>query len=112
MIPPGFIAIWSNSIASIPPGWTFCNGANGTPDLRDKFIVGAGSTYNPDDIGGNTTHIHLLTTDGHSHLLNAGSFIKAGPNRSRDLTIETVNGDADSETNNPPYHSLPYIMRV
>jgi len=37
----GMIMMWSGSIASIPSGWVLCNGSNGTPDLRDRFIVGA-----------------------------------------------------------------------
>jgi hypothetical protein len=41
VIPSGLIAMWKGSIASIPAGWALCNGANGTPDLRDKFVVGA-----------------------------------------------------------------------
>lgn len=41
-VPSGFIGMWSGSIASIPGGWFLCDGANGTPDLRNRFIVGAG----------------------------------------------------------------------
>jgi len=44
-IPVGGIIIWSGSIASIPTGWALCNGSSGTPDLRSKFIVGAGGVY-------------------------------------------------------------------
>ena len=44
-VPSGLIAIWSGSLGSIPSGWVLCNGANGTPDLRNSFILGAGSTY-------------------------------------------------------------------
>lgn len=39
--PSGGIIMWSGTIAAIPSGWYFCNGSNGTPDLRDKFIIGA-----------------------------------------------------------------------
>lgn len=37
----GMIMMWSGTIATVPTGWYFCNGSNGTPDLRDKFIIGA-----------------------------------------------------------------------
>lgn len=40
-VPTGGIIMWSGSISNIPSGWALCNGQNGTPDLRDKFIVGA-----------------------------------------------------------------------
>jgi len=53
-IPSGGILIWSGSIGSIPVGYYLCNGSNGTPDLRDKFVVGAGSTYAVGNTGGFT----------------------------------------------------------
>ena len=42
-IPSGLISMWSGTIASIPTGWVLCNGSNSTPDLRNKFIIGAHS---------------------------------------------------------------------
>jgi hypothetical protein len=75
-IPAGGIFLWSGSIGSIPAGYVLCNGSNGTPDLRDRFIVGAGSTYAVNATGGSAdsivvTHNHTATstvTDpGHDH---------------------------------------------
>jgi len=51
----GMILLWSGSVGSIPSGWVLCNGSNGTPDLRDRFIVGAGSTYAVNATGGSAT---------------------------------------------------------
>jgi microcystin-dependent protein len=51
-LPNNTIAFWSGSIASIPTGWKLCDGTNGTPDLRDRFVVGAGSTYSIGNSGG------------------------------------------------------------
>jgi hypothetical protein len=76
--PTGGIIMWSGSVASIPSGWALCNGSNGTPDLRNKFVVGAGSTYAVDATGGSAdaivvSHTHTATststvTDpGHTH---------------------------------------------
>lgn len=45
----GIICLWGGAIVDIPAGWHLCDGTNGTPDLRDRFVIGAGSTYNPDD---------------------------------------------------------------
>jgi len=42
------ICLWAGSIVDIPAGWVLCDGNNSTPDLRDRFILGAGSTYAPD----------------------------------------------------------------
>ena len=50
--PSGGIVMWSGSVASIPSGWLLCDGTNGTPDLRNRFIVGAGSTYAVGATGG------------------------------------------------------------
>ena len=44
-IPKGGIIMWSGATTAIPQGWALCDGTNGTPNLRDRFIVGAGSTY-------------------------------------------------------------------
>jgi hypothetical protein len=62
----GMIMMWSGSIVSIPSGWALCNGSNGTPDLRDRFVVGAGSTYNPGATGGSAdavvvSHTHSVS---------------------------------------------------
>jgi hypothetical protein len=77
--PSGGIIMWSGSVASIPSGWVLCNGSNGTPDLRNRFVVGAGSSYAVAATGGSTdsivvSHTHTATstvTDpGHTHLSN------------------------------------------
>ena len=51
----GSIMIWSGATNQIPTGWQLCDGTNGSPDLRDKFVIGAGNNYNVDDTGGSTT---------------------------------------------------------
>jgi len=77
-IPTGGIIIWSGSTGSIPSGWLLCDGTNGTPDLRDRFIVGAGNTYAVNATGGSAdaivvTHTHtatstsVVTDPGHTH---------------------------------------------
>jgi hypothetical protein len=65
--PAGVIVLWSGSIGSIPSGWALCNGTNGTPDLRDRFVVGAGSTYAVDATGGSANAI----TVSHTHTFSA-----------------------------------------
>ena len=66
-IPLGVITLWYGSIGSVPLGWYLCDGANGTPDLRDKFIVAAGSTYAVGATGGSAnsvvvSHTHTATS--------------------------------------------------
>lgn len=57
-IPAGLIAMWHGTLANIPAGWIICDGQNGTPDLRDKFVKGAAGGQNPGDVGGSATHTH------------------------------------------------------
>lgn len=54
-VPSGCMMVWTGSIASIPAGWVLCDGTNGTPDMRDAFIVGAGYSYYVGQTGGSTT---------------------------------------------------------
>ena len=90
IIPTGVITLWYGNIGSIPSGWLLCNGSNGTPDLRDRFVVGAGNSYAVSQIGGTAeaivvshthtasstssfsgnalgTHTHTATDLGHTH---------------------------------------------
>jgi len=57
-IPAGLIAMWHGTLAAVPAGWILCDGQNGTPDLRDKFVKGAADGQNPGSIGGSATHTH------------------------------------------------------
>ena len=43
-IPVGGIIMWSGQIASIPDGWALCDGTQTTPDLRGRFVMGAGGS--------------------------------------------------------------------
>lgn len=58
LVPAGGIILWSGLISAIPSGWLLCDGTFGTPDLRDRFVVGAGTTYSEDDTGGAVQHTH------------------------------------------------------
>ena len=79
----GVIVMWSGSTSSIPVGWLLCNGSNGTPDLRDRFVIGAGANYAVGATGGSKdatlvshshgvsdpSHAHGVADPGHSHSL-------------------------------------------
>lgn len=62
----GLVIIWSGTSNTVPDGWFVCDGTNGTPDLRNRFVVGAGSTYAFNATGGFAdaivpTHGHTVT---------------------------------------------------
>ena len=116
--PSGGIILWSGSVASIPSGWLLCNGSSGTPDLRDRFVVGAGSTYAVGATGGaasvtlstaeipSHTHTFSGTTDtvgDHTHTINISyspdfdyygnnvTGLNAGQNGANSVTGQSVN---------------------
>jgi microcystin-dependent protein len=140
-IPAGLISIWYGSIGSVPAGWYLCDGANGTPDLRDRFVIGAGSTYSVGSTGGSTSrtlttselpsHNHtatsVVTDPGHFHTGGAvlvGSARSAGGDTTMvaantasavtGITVATTNtatGSGASFSILNPYYALAYIMK-
>jgi hypothetical protein len=103
----GMIMLWYGSVASIPSGWVLCDGSNNTPDLRNRFVVGAGTggNYSPDDTGGSAdatlvSHSHTINnhthsfsgSDSHSHTINnhTHSFTTGNPNTSLTGSITRI----------------------
>lgn len=141
-IPAGGILLWSGSIGSIPAGYVLCNGANGTPDLRDRFIVGAGSTYAVNATGGSpdavlVSHTHtatsVVTDPGHNHVSQSNGAPNGGGagaaytngmsnfpgqtinSNTTGITVATTNstaGVSGTNANLPPYYALCYIMKT
>ena len=135
-IPTGGIIMWSGSIASIPAGWLLCDGSSGTPDLRTRFVIGAGSTYAVASTGGSAnavvvshTHTATVTDAGHNHNFEyapATWTVTGGPssvNSNRDGTGTTTTattgitvsnsteGSSGTNANLPPYYALAFIMK-
>jgi hypothetical protein len=135
----GMIMLWSGSSASIPSGWLLCDGSNSTPDLRNRFVVGATSTYAVNATGGSAdaivvSHTHTATstvTDpGHFHTLagySSGAFDSGGTGglvnagninvsaKTTGITVATTNataGTSGTNANLPPYYALCYIMKA
>jgi hypothetical protein len=139
-IPTGMISLWYGSIGSVPLGWYLCDGTNGTPDLRDKFVVGAGSAYSVAATGGSTdaivvTHNHtatsVVTDPGHLHSdtgVQQGFGSTSGPDSNQawsgahntatattGITVATTNtsaGVSGTNANLPPYYALAYVMKA
>lgn len=108
-VPSGAIMLWSGSVGSIPSGWLLCNGSSGTPDLRDRFVVGAGSTYAVGATGGSAnavlvshshsysgttstggSHSHSVNDPGHSHQYES-AIGSSGTNMGGPLFRQTAN---------------------
>lgn len=140
-VPTGLIAMWSGTIATIPTGWLLCNGTSGTPDLRNRFIIGAhsdtsGIAYTT-ITGANTksggskdaivvAHTHTVTQTAHSHTVPyaAGDAIggagavpayRGSGTSSTSSTSITLSidssGSSGTDANLVPYYALAFIMK-
>jgi microcystin-dependent protein len=124
----GMIVMWSGAVANIPIGWALCNGQNGTPDLRDRFIVGAGNAYAVSNTGGadsvtlTTNHLpahdhangnyrYLMTKTGTGTYTGSSDNTPGEPHMYSAEPLLSVGGNAAHE-NRPPYYALCFIMKL
>ncbi len=108
----GQILLWFGAIVDIPNGFVICDGTNGTPDLRNKFVVGAGGSFAVDETGGSDNHDHTFIADPHSHTIPAGAGLGPGASFADQTDPASAQGSTDTVDNIPPFHSLAYIMKV
>jgi hypothetical protein len=133
-IPSGGIILWSGAANAIPFGWILCDGNNSTPNLVDKFVLGAGTTTPAKGTTGGSkdaivvSHTHAVTDPGHAHNYqfkggNAASGVdqwngypgRLGTNiatgsSTTGITISSQ-GSSGTNANMPPYYALCYIMK-
>ncbi len=135
----GLVGLWLGSAGSLPDNWVLCDGSNGTPDLRDKFVKIGSSLANNSETGGANTHTHTAVshthsaTGTHSHTCSlaadAGSVgayynnrgasyegysprTHAHTSENNSLTTEVFansNISADTVSNQPAYTTVAYI---
>lgn len=122
-VPVGTIVIWSGTADNIPTGWALCDGQDGRPDLRDKFVLGAGTAHSVGSTGGSETV--TLTVDQmpeHSHAMvnapytNANKYGNEGQTKPVWAGVNTKEtgktGSSQPHPNMPPYYALCYIIKV
>ena len=130
VVPKGVIVMWSG--ATVPTGWALCDGTNGTPDLRNRFIVGAGDEYNMGAVGGSKeVALTIAQMPNHNHG-NMWWFSGYGANcPEKDRSPHTIatgaahssscgatgftggkDGSTQAHENRPPYYALAYIMKT
>jgi len=114
----GMIIAWSGSVANIPTGFVLCNGSNNTPDLRDRFIIGAGNNYNVDATGGSKdailvshshTTLNFVARSGYAEPRNFGVGTDGNCNNTGGTDTQ---GESGTNKNLPPYHALCFIMKT
>lgn len=142
-MPIGGIILWYGSITSIPENWALCDGTIvndlQTPDLRSRFVVGAGSDagegeifdvssgavsgqYAPGLTGGETAHqLTIAEMPSHSHVYTRTQAPSGGQDQAGSGSGDAVNqsnqntssqGSNNYHENRPPYYALAYIMKV
>ena len=124
IVPSGAIIMWSGAANAIPTGYVLCNGSNNTPDLRNRFIVGAGggSNYNVNDTGGAdsvTLTVDQIPAHTHTYIdqyVAIDNGYRPWPANNNDCAARNVNsgstGGGQSHENRPPYYALCFIMKT
>ena len=127
-VPVGGVIMWSGAVNSIPQGWALCNGTNGTPDLRNRFLVGAGDEYAVGATDGEKFHqLTVAEMPRHAHADENSANDCGGPVTSRSALLSTgygakggfvgedvfhTTGGNQPHENRPPYYALCFIMKV
>ncbi len=131
-VPKGAILMWSGNLHKLPTGWFLCDGSKGTPDLRNRFVVG----YNRERpeyktikaTGGQSSHeLTQREMGSHIHELEEGKSA-AGEHKHQWMKADTTTASANVATygpsmggaqqlyrsaaheNRPPYIVLAYII--
>lgn len=108
----GLIFLWWGAIEDIPKGWQACDGTNGTPDLRNRHIGGAGDNWPPHMKGGFKWHWHEFYMGSHRHYVKTGTFVDAALGRTTTATLENPYAVTNILQNQPPYKALYFITRI
>ena len=138
----GMIILWYGDTSNVPTGFVLCDGNNSTPDLRDRFVIGAGNNFSAGNTGGSNSitlseanlpsHRHFLVSNNLVGINNSNSNVSAnnqitkgtGPsNLFEGYNLGATGSDAVSGRssavgsgtaidNKPSYHALCYIMKT
>ena len=127
-VPSGCILIWSGAEEELPEGWALCDGQDGRPDLRSRFVLGAGSGYAVGVTGGEESHILTMSELPRHNHTNSDHYLnfKTGSNGASagDTTVVVsgthqysnkavgYTGEDAAHNNMPPYYALCYIIKL
>jgi len=122
VIPAGLISMWSGTVA--PTGWHLCDGTDGTPDLRGRFVVGQdladvdfvtmGQTGGAKDVALTVAQMPAHTHSYNDRILDANPSGTTGYAKPGSVLAATTGstGNGDTPENLPPYYVLAYIMKT
>lgn len=125
VVPFASIMIFSGAVADIPAGWQLCDGTNGTPDLRNNFVRGAGDVFAPGAVGGSeitgSTVLSIAQMPAHTHTeqVNPNAPRSGGGTTGASGVIQTQNTGSQGgglghthPSTVPPFFALAYIMKL
>ena len=121
-VPQGVIVMWSGQTSAIPSGWALCDGNNSTPNLTDRFVMGAGASNETTTGGTNSFTLSVDNLPSHTHTISSiGSLAypqnsgnqgnQSGYGRGSTLTTNAT-GSGTAFDNRPAYMALAYIMKT
>lgn len=109
-VPIGGIIIWSGATNAIPTHWSLCSGqtvnGNTTPDLRNRFVVGAGSTYSVGATGGSANAVvvaHEHSSYTHYNGTHGHGISDPGHNHTYSRTVNFASGGGDASNRRAPF---------
>ena len=112
----GMILLWSGSTGNIPSGWVLCDGNAGTPNLQDRFVIGAGNSYSVGATGGSTTDTVNITvsgtTGGPGGTQSWGGYPPQNQLATSTHTHSFSGSGTDTISTMSPYYALCYIMKT
>ena len=120
--PRGLIVMWNGLIANIPAGWVICDGFNGTPNLKAKFVRGAPAGQEAGGTGGEDTHtLTVAEMPSHNHSMSAHwegavdvKYLLLGKviADSNYGWATNYTGGGQAHENRPAYYQLIFIMKT
>jgi microcystin-dependent protein len=125
-LPTQAVIMWSGSISDIPDGFTLCDGtdprsgSSSVPDLRNRFISGAGDEYNVGATGGEKEHqLTVGEMPSHTHTANSDGSKTTSAVPGSELTLAdsgtnttSVTGNDEPHENRPRFFALAFIFKL
>jgi len=103
----GMIILWSGATNAIPSGWVICDGQNNTPDLRDRFVVGAGNSYSVGATGGSNTATDTVSISG-SDTVNISVSVSGTTSQTTEGLYYSGGAAGNARYSASPTHTHPF----
>ena len=116
-VPVGTVVMWSGSYSSIPMGWQLCDGSNGAPDLRDRFIIGAGPGSKSVGATGGADEYSIssptVSVNTRADVCYAPHWqVHACVAKTTVATSASISGSGAQTVGLPPFYALAYMIKV